>query len=100
MRARRRDVHDAPPARFDHVGQRRLDAVKDSVQVDVDDTSPSVEVDVEEALEAVQTGSVHQDDRAQLGTDAVQRCVDGRAVGHVRREGELLVGGVQIERRA
>ena len=79
MRAGRGDVDDAAPAGLDHVGQYRLDAVEDAVEVDVDDVLPVLEREVGEPLEAVQPGGVHQNgDRAELRADGGQRGVDLR----------------------
>ena len=100
MRARRGDVDDAAPAGLDHVGQYRLNAVKDAVEVDVDDPLPVVERDVGEALEALEPGGVDQNrHRPQLRADGRQRVVDRGAVGDVGGVGEFGVGWIEVDDR-
>ena len=96
--ARRRDVDDAAPARLDHVGQHRLDAVEDAVEVDVDHPLPPLERDVVELLEAVQARGVDEDrDRTEFRADSGQRFVDLRAVGDVGGEGEVVFARLEVD---
>ena len=100
MRARRGDVDDSAPAGLDHVGQHRLNAVKDAVEVDVDDPLPVVERDVGEPLELLESGGVDQNrDRPQLSADGGQCVVDCSAVGDVGGVGEFGIGRIEVDDR-
>ncbi len=96
--ARRADVHDAAPAGVDHVGQHRLTAVEDTVEVDVEHSLPNVEGDVGETREAVQPSGVHQNGhRAELSTNRVEGRVDLLAVGDVGGVGEIGVRRLKVD---
>ena len=98
MRARRGDVDDAPPAGLDHVGQHRLNAVKDAVEVDVDHALPVGELDVGEAFEALEPCGVDQNrHRPQRTPDLVERGIDRCPVRHVGGVGVGRVGRREIE---
>src|SRR6478736_438244 len=100
MCAGRGDVDDAAPAGIDHVGQYRLDAVEDTVEVDVDDPLPVLERDFIEPLELLQSGCVHQNrHRAELGVDGVEGGVNLRPVGDVGDVGVVGVRRIEVQRR-
>jgi hypothetical protein len=98
--ARRRNVHDAAPAGFDHAGEHGLDGVEHAVEVDVDDTRPRFEGQVREPLESFHACGVDQrGDRAKRVVHRGDRRLHLRAVRDIRDEAVRLVGRREVEDR-
>ncbi len=87
--ARGRDVHDAAPARLDHVRQHDLAAVEGPGQVHGQDPVPGLEGDVEERLEALHARVVDEDvDRPEALPDLGERGLDRGSIRHVHGDAD------------
>ncbi|KAH0445294.1 hypothetical protein KCU90_g486, partial [Aureobasidium melanogenum] len=95
---RRRDIHDAARAAFDHARQHRATAVPYAVEIDREAAAPIVVGHCQRIAEHVDAGVVDQHvERAERTFRLAHRVLNRRRLRHVRMHGQRTRTGLRLD---